>query len=444
MNKLFLILILAIFSANSTKAAPPAPILPSSWLVTNEFSEIKPISEALEKKQIAKVEENLDEIFSAQTSALEKSAKNISTDSSANNDDNYVPWRLVAMITDLGISKKGLIGLLTWKGTAGVSFYWFKKEKNKEAENFSKLSEPTTILVNDASSPAELDTQIESTIQGLMATRKIENEKELRNNFRQTVYEFAAISSQIENLKPTSSWGVSKVRMDLSIDGSGKVSFAPSFGVNVRLRLEWAVNAKNKSAKLVPEKNKINIPDMQNIMAVLNQDVKKVMSEEPKSKKFKAKTIRLALGISASKTIGLVNGTAKTVFHVYLSKKNPPLSSLNKVVAESQSPLLLIENTPSEKNLSLANSLGNLVELRKNKDSSDAIYRLDREKFRNGLKKSIEMSGIFSERAAKYEKKNWGLKRIKTNIEVSLSGAVGLTTLTGSATAEITFENINF
>jgi hypothetical protein len=444
MNFMLKIIFLTLFFFQPNPAVAEQ-FIPKSWHLNSEDEThlLRSISESDEKAQVEDLEKHLDQIFSAQTSALEKSAV-APLEFPSVKANEQVPWRLVSMITDLGISKKGLIGVLTWKGNAGVSFYWQKKEKNINAANEETSGESlSTVTVSDASSIEELEDQIETSVQGILASHKIESEQELRKNFRKAVLEFAAISSQIEAVRPKNSWTVSKVRMDLSIDGSGKVSFAPSFGLNLRIRLEWSVApSKNRVVTFLADEKPSKIKGVQQLITALGEDVEDVVSDQPKSKKFVPKTIRLAVGISASKNIGLVKGAAKSVFHIYFTKSNEIKPMANLVKAD-ESALLLIESSPMQNQISYVRDGENVVDL-KSSGSKDTVYRLNRRKFRRGLKKSMEMSGIFSDRASKHEKKNWGLKKVKTNLEVSISGAVGLATLTGSATAEVTFENTKF
>jgi hypothetical protein len=159
-----------------------------------------------------------------------------------------------------------------------------------------------------------------------------------------------------------------------------------------------------------------------------------------------AKTIKVGVGSSVSGAVGLAKGTASAMVHIYFSRVAKKLGLAAQTAAEQDMPLYLVEEDPAEANLAFAKSSDRLLELsaKRGGDGRSALYRLDREKFRKGIAKAIWVGKFFGRRAEKHQKSAWKLKQIKSSFDVSISGTVGLATISGMATAEIAFENKNF
>ena len=163
----------------------------------------------------------------------------------------------------------------------------------------------------------------------------------------------------------------------------------------------------------------------------------------------------MGLGMSVKGNIGLVKGSAGVVGQIYFNRalERPKLypikqKSMTLAMADS-SPILVIERNPSLNTLKLAAKSNLMVEsLDTDNDASngleEAIFRLDREKFRKGLKKAAKIGNFFAKRASEAKVKSWKIYELRTAFDASISGGLDLVTLVGSATAQISMFNENF
>lgn len=443
----------------SLSPAASAATLPSSWYLLPEHRAEgrQLVAKENERELEAGLDRELGNLFSAQASALEEYSASAQSPLLANKDK--VPWRFVAFMVDLGVTANGKFGTLGWKGSPALTVQWQKKEQQKkEGSSFSPLAkeeagDATTadLSLSAETSAADLDAEIDTVVKAAIASHKVQNEVELRKNFREAAYGFAALGHKVDQAKSASVWEVARLRVDLSVEASGKVSFSPSAGAALRVRLEWFRVPGKKPAfqpALAAEGNKwFRVNGVEPFLLALSRDLA-AAAEQDKTPgvDLEAKTIKVSAGASVTGAIGLAKGTASSMVHIYFNKvkKSPLLVSLPQAVDEI--PLYLVEDEPAEGNLRFARDNGALVELAAKRvgDGRSALYRVDREKFRKGISKAVWWGRFFGKRANKHAGASWNVKQIKAGYEVSISGSVGVVTLAGNAGAEIVFENTKF
>lgn len=383
---------------------------------------------------------------------------------------DWVPWRAEYFMTDLSLTGSGFIGVLAFKGTSTVRAYWRKQGPKPEPNTFSQettAQEETTnlepvVLVNDLSTPEDMVKQLEPAVNAAVATGKIKDTPVLRKNLLKTAQEFLAIAMNIPNSTEELPWWVSRFRLDFTVDAAGRVEPVGLVGGEVRFRFEW-----HRIKRIVPENKKLMTAQLSEREQKLRKSLLEFITataydinnafENHTRFGFKAHQIRMGLGISVKGNIGLVKGSAGVVGQIYFNRalerpKLYPIKEKSNILALTETttaPLLLIERNPSLNTLKLAAKNKMMVEtFNTDNDESngfeEAIFRLDREKFRKGLKKAANIGTFFAKRASEAKVKSWKIYELRTAFDASISGGLDLVTLVGSATAQVSMFNENF
>jgi len=383
---------------------------------------------------------------------------------------DWVPWRAEYFMTDLSLTGSGLIGALTFKGTSTVRAYW--RKQGPKVEQPHSVIDPESALaqeelgnaepmvqVTETSSSEEMVKQLEPAIHAAVATGKIEDTPVLRKNLLQTAKEFQFIATSIPGTADDLPWWVSRFRLDFTVDAAGRVEPVGMVGGEVRFRFEWhrirkigTVSSKNM-VSLSERQQKIRKSLMEFVM--MTADDLDHAFENHNKLGFKAHQVRMGIGISVKGNIGVVKGSAGVVGQIYFTraverpKVNPiPKKEKMMALALEESPVLVIERNPSQAHLKLAAQNSMFVETSTSGEEEntfeEAIYRMDRKKFRKGLQKAAKISAFFAKRATKAHFKSWKIYELRTAFDASISGGLDLVTIVGSTTAQISMFNENF
>lgn len=396
---------------------------------------------------------------------------------------NYSPWHLEAFTTELAVFAKGLVGVLTLKGQPAVQVFWRrqgpKPSSQKQVQNFFEIesqdpkdligsknadpNQPLTLIQSfeEGSANLALAQEIEPMIKSALATGKILNEGEFRRQITRAAEEFRYVAS---GLNPTSDnqWWLAFFRFDFMVGASGKVLPAPvlTTGGDLRLRFDWH-RMKKVSAAPNPEPKKPQGAsllaqdldkfrrDLQEFTMGMESDLEYALAKESATAHMKAFGFRIALGITAEGNIGAIKGNAGAFGHLMFLNQTPmpvvhpikPKVADTNGANENLKPLTVIEYNSSSNHQEFA-TLNN-IPFKVNKEK-EAQFQVDRKKFRKGLMRAVKMGQFFARKGEKVEAKKWKLFLLRTSFDLSLSGGLDLVTLGGTASAEMSFFNMNF
>lgn len=468
---------------NHSHAVPP------TWYNSDEkaLQNNAPASDSSDEdyENNSELNQNINNILTASSAALEEGdseaqtlmASSFSPDLSpleskptpnTNKPKDWVPWRAEYFMTDLSLTGSGFIGLLAFKGTSTVRAYWRKQGPKSEhsvlnqdvetAQEEASTLEPV-VLVNDLSTAEDMVKQLEPAVKAAVATGKIQDTPVLRKNLLKTAQEFQSLAIHIPSSTEELPWWVSRFRLDFAVDAAGRVEPVGLVGGEVRFRFEW-----HRIKRMSPEKKKMMIQlserdqklrkNLLEFITATAYDINDAFENHTRHG-FRAHQIRMGIGMSVKGNIGLVKGSAGVVGQIYFTRavERPKLypikqKSLSLALANS-APLLVIERNPSINTLKLAAKNNIMVETfntdnDENNGFEEALFRLDREKFRKGLKKAAKIGGFFAKRASEAKVKSWKIYELRTAFDASISGGLDLVTLVGSATAQISMFNENF
>lgn len=466
MNKLVVKFILIISVSFQISAYAEAPQLPEDWYQNpedNSADASHSFFPTLPWTKKGKMEKLVKSIYEVNLSSVElTSEKQSSLTENQNKIPNWTPWHLEAFTTELSVVGSGLIGILTGKGTATAMAYWRRHGANVVSSPKSMIDSETDSLptanIETVYDEKSLKKEIEPIIRSALGTGKIKDEFSFRQNVELAAVDFFNLVNGLR-VAPGFKWWVSGARIEFSVSASGKLTAAAplaSVGGDVRVRFDWKRLAQKNGKKVVRFRsarseafgfaahqfsNKLQ-GNLQDLVTNLAEDLSLSFEDDFEMKGFKPYAFRVGLGFSASGDVGVAKSSASSVISLSFSQDvRDPAKAAVRFVSHS-SPLLLIEEKPSESHLQFA--ANNFIPVTLEANRAHAVYSVDRENFRKGLRKAVKMSNFFISAGKKARSEKWRLYQMKTGLEFSITGSVGLAKYSGVSTAEIAFYNMNF
>ncbi|PIP93736.1 MAG: hypothetical protein COW00_07580 [Bdellovibrio sp. CG12_big_fil_rev_8_21_14_0_65_39_13] len=354
--------------------------VPSSWMVES--------SNQKNDQGLASFEKYFESVMSVQEEMLESSESSI--------EKGLGDWKISGYKTDLAVSKSGLFGFSALQGTSTVELSWAKAKNKNLEDSEEQVLELSTDMSNDQIVQT-ISQSSEFLLQRLESDKKRRKQKELWTEKVLTIHE----ALQGIALDHQQKFTPSKFRVDLTLSYS-----APLFGLtklsgDARLRLEWKI--VQNSSKSKREQKLIN-----NLVEDINVAMSKITPVTNQGYKFDQFAVALGLNkkslLSFSKVKGGVNG-------VLFFKVNKEKSEVVPVISNDED--------------------YSWVE-----DESKERTAVKRDRFRQGLVKTVGIGNWFSEKLSRRQAL-WSVNKFKVNFTMSYSGLFGLSTTGGSGEIEL-------
>ncbi|MDZ4661408.1 MAG: hypothetical protein SGJ18_07275 [Pseudomonadota bacterium] len=402
--------------------------VPSSWYVLDQGPSL------IEDGDLVKFESTLQKIFKSQSDALEGSNSGLSEKISAEKKPkDWVPWRLHSYITELALSASGTIGVLGIGGTAYSQIYWQKKEatenvntdENQPIESFSGL----TFAFDGSMGPEKWDFEIARITNAVLSLGRIEDEKNFSKNLKTEILKFKERANAVSFHNESSSFWVSRYRLDLNIGASGNVSFGTAGG-DVNLRLEW-YRAKQKTPGFVSRELTAESEKIRDFILTLASDLSTSLDDQTiLPGNFVVNEFRVGLGIGLKGDAGIAKIEGKMIGHIYFSRKISKKSFVN-------SDLYLTKTTPASRNIKIIEDSNGFMGV------SDT-FEVDREIFKDGLKKALKISSFLTRISGSSQSDKWAISKAKVGFDMSLKGDIAIAAITGTVATEFVLTNLNF
>jgi hypothetical protein len=360
-------------------------------------------------------------------------------------------WNLSNVRTSLAIGAKGLIGILSLKGMSALKLYWrpvVNKKKRVEANTSSVIDVPAEVVVGSDLSKKDMLKLIKPTIDRALATGKIRNKKKFETSLIKTTTDFHHIAATIGCLERSSQWWVRCLLLELYVTASGELSPFTTVGAEIRLRFRWqrvspilsSSNARGSHPNPCSTKNQLN----QFIYTMAN-DLDSISTEALSNSGYRARYFRIGLGVGVKGNILVAKSKAKTMFYLFFERSKKSLSTNNSRLDDKNSHIEVISNK-RQKDLTFAKSRGityiDNYKLRGqdlSKPTENVIYKVKRETFRKGLNRAFSMAKFFLDETQKIPTKKWELFQIETQFEISITGSLGLASLSGLGATRVYF-----
>ncbi len=353
-------------------------------------------------------------------------------------------WYFGGAQTSLALGFSGKIGVLTFGGTKSLEVNWERKKPEAlkdKSETEGESSNVETITVNEGTTKADLQKEIEPFIRSMVDSKKVTDENNLRKNLKEVSGNFLAYAKGMNAAQTRYKFVPVKIRLEFNIEGSGTIHTAipvltGKVTVPVKLRLEFIrVMPKDGAAPKSDEKNLFS-SDMtetekniatqtKSLMDKLAEEVTLAYSEEVKDgdmekRGVELKFIEVGLGMGVEGKIGVASFKANVIPSVFFGRQASNATGrvplLDKSVDE-QPILVLMDESSSDKGL------------------MDRAMNLERKRVRKGMKKAIDFAYKFAEKiqrkAESKKESNWKFKDMESRFHFSLAGTVGPVKLLG-------------
>lgn len=465
MRLLFLSLMTAVsfglVSATAMATPKNAGYVPQDWFVLPEDSGAENFAgpSALTEGN-DNLSNSLKRIFGAQRDALSSvKAPAVPMGAPSDKPKDWVPWRFAFFASDLTLSASGLIGVLGFKGSPSVTVYWMKKEgqakEQLKEEPKMSLSESTkdapSFFIDETASKTQMAKQVDAIHRTVVASGRVKNTKGLRSELTKTVNRFHEMTKVVSASPSDVEWYPSRLRLDVQVSATGRVKWG-TVGGDVKVRLEWfrIQGPAHKTAPLVAAKFTNTQSGLRDLIGAVSEDLVAATAMVP-APHFWANDFNIGLGITAKGNVGIAKGSASAFGYVYFThvkkEKTRPGFVENAVANRfDKASWYLIDSNPNPAHEEFARKNGIEVVKEEQFVNSDvaAMYKINREHFRTGLKRAFGIGNYFSAQAAQVKANDWNIQAVKPGFAISIGGDVGLVSLTGSVSATITFVNKNF
>jgi hypothetical protein len=370
-------------------------VIPESWRSGAGPDTLDPATQSAVEGQVGR-------FLDLNTRALEMNSTSVAEPSK----DGANPWHLEYLVTDLSVSASGALGALLGKGSPAVSFLWRRQYERKAADQAPRAEEAPDFQITAGKSLEDVSAQLEPVIHSLVQAGLPEDT--LRPKLMQVAQDFARITKALEFVSGDP-WWVSRYRMDVLIEASGKVTPLLSAGGEIRLRFEWH--------RMMP---KTTLADRREPKGDIAEFVEKLQSDvaaaalgarDLRDAGFDPCQFRIGVGYTEKGSIGIAKAQGTVIGQIYFSRgvKKPEVHP---------SPLA-------------------------------SVAKGETSVFRKGLERAFKMAGIFARGARRSSastnaSRHWKLYEMRASFDVSLTGTLGLAEVGGVGTSEISFYNQEF
>ncbi|MEZ4742998.1 MAG: hypothetical protein R3B45_11210 [Bdellovibrionota bacterium] len=401
-------------------------------LNTEKFEETKKDTEG----KIFGAGKRIDNIFKSTHNALNKFDEQVL----AEKESRDSKWRLTDLILRLVIGAKGPIGLLVGSGRASAKVYWHKvsNDLSKGADSGEVLENAKEFEITDNMSREEINSLINDIVDATVATGKIEDEQLLKRGLNEKISEFHSLVTGISP-QDGNKWKVSRYMLGLSVSASGMVTAGVAVGGDIRLRFTFKNTGSNRINLNFTEEQQKRRSELTSLLSTLANDFSQTDDVEIAQQNFYLKTFRVSIGMSVSGSIGVVKAGGNITGHVYFErvKENP----LNKSTTKGHNTVKLLDEIPmidSSDNLNtLEFAKANSISFVDSPSSRSRLFRVNRNAFRKGIKKSYKISSFLAKAGNKFLNEKWNLNRIKPQFQFSIAGPISLIKLSGIVGLEL-------
>lgn len=357
-------------------------------------------------------------------------------------------WPLTQLQTILGIGTKGTVGVAMLKGTSVTNFDWRRVETKQPVFKEKEAMEEglNTIVIESGMKREDIMRSMEPAIRSAEASGRIRDVPAFRTNLEKAADVFVELASNLDESTTTYKWWVSGLRLDLSVSASGNVLPWMTAGGDVRFRFYFnRIQPKAGVVSKPVEKNVASNSDLKTFISGMVKDLSSTSEKALVNTGFKPDYLEVGLGFGANGTIYVVKAGVESAFVMLFKRGKVPLSVKREAFAEEDSGFMKVGNVKSDKEIEFAHKHDITYETTTDdgrglfQPVDRVIYKVDRKKFRKGLEKAYKMSKFFIDGANRRPKKHWEIFRIENNVDFSVSGSVGLASLTGFATARLDF-----
>lgn len=404
--------------------------LPSSWYNLPEDGAALRVSAEEERGKEQKAAALIERMLKSNSEALDRVSTTRDTNPVAGRGD----WKFSAFMLDLGLSASGVLGVLVAKGEATAQLYW-RPNQTARLDEQALDSDPADLSFRGDETRDQIEVKLEPVVRAVMATGDVKDGPALRKNLLDTVLKYQEILQDVA-FPAEREWVVSKLRLDFSIDISGKVQPTITVGGGLRLRFEWEPTPGTRNVAHRPLADK---EELKKLLTTLSDSMTGLNYAQLTPTHYEVKSLKFGLGIFGEGKFAVVKVGASVMGHLYLAKK-----AVAHPIVIPQEEMLdtipLIESGEQPQHVEYADQIGVHYTSWSYNGERGKVFQVPKEAFKKGMEKAVKMSAYLAGRANRSQGKRWELYQIKAEFALSLSGSVGILSLGGTGALEMAFQ----
>ena len=439
MNTKYKIIVLGLVLSFQAMSAE----VPQSWINDSEDISIE------KSDEISELEKSYDNILEAKSDFIEEVNKG--------KPDNNKKWYLQSIATYLAIEKKGTLGVLGMGGETSVGLIWQRNKdslKKLQEKYYGKSTDGVeksldsetstngeTVVINSNTSKVEMERQLEPLVEAAFVAGKVKNKKHFKERLLSRLSEYQNLLNDLDSAPQFTPWWIYKFQFELVVEAEGEVLPFMAVGAQVRLKVEWYRIQKKVNDKSLgePSKNAKTLMAMASDFAAMDE----LALGQNKDKRFVLDTIKAGIGITAEGEMVMAKVKGKVFGSVFFKREKISDKSLGELpVLPSTIPVM---DKATDENLSYAKTKNIKVKSMDKSLEGGAVYLAHRDYFRKGLKKAVKMAKFWSKGALRRQERriaqgkqvDFDLNVIELELELFLSGGIGVATVEGAAELEL-------
>jgi hypothetical protein len=398
--------------------------LPKSWYDTksqddgNEDDIVLPDAKS-DRKVRTTINANLDALSSAGDLSSDETLTR-----SPSRPADWVPWHLDGMVGYYAISQSGLLGALLYSGTESIKLTWQKVESAPTRALLAKPSRLLALRVTPGMKQTDLPAALEPTVQVILASGAISNEKNFRENLLVHAQKFLNICQLLSTIDRTPAWYVDGYQLNVNFSASGQVTPLVGLSGAVNVYFDWS-RTTDPEAPPAPEvaDTTSRLNDFVRVMSAVLPEATRNAAQIEKAG-YRLDMVQIGLGIAAGGDVGVAQAEGGDIGRIILKRDLPATRAL-------VTPNQMSEVAPSFKAFSESTSR-----------SGSTDFRVDTKKFEKGVRKAIQMANYFAERAKRSADSKYKLNQIEAEFDLSLGGTLKLATVNGIGQFVLDFDYI--
>jgi hypothetical protein len=344
-------------------------------------------------------------------------------------------WQVDGLKTSIGITSSYLLGLISVKGTPVIMLNW-KRASNKEKET-KKSEDELVVDIGPELSDDDLKSMIRPVQEVITNLGIAKNNKKLKRNFLKAARQFQKMTLAMQGHQ--SHWSPSKLKLAISFDASGNIGFGKSGG-KVKVFFNYKrkkINQRAYSLKNISKANKF--------IALLGHDLDQLIKTRAKEGRSDYKIDAFSFGLKMEASGSIVLAKSKAQIMGYMTFKKRERDPHHKLIVSNERSYLTVSDHLDEKKLDYAINKGIKFDIKTTEeDKNSVIYKIPREKFKEGLNKALSMANFFEKVVTEIPLNNlgWYIDSFMASFDLSLSGALYFVKVGGAGTVKVLFKRV--
>lgn len=407
--------------------------MPLSWILADSNFARPSLNRNRFVKASKEFSEQVKDLIHAQGDAYDR----LITESEESHDKRLNSWYLYSIRSQLAVTSSGTIGILALKGGSAVELRWFKSNDNSrftEYESEQGADEGSDAIIRSFDKPQKIDKALQIIVERCHASGKILNKQQMLSNLRKLVQKNRSMLNGLK-IKNRSSWYPYRYRVRIGFDAQGKVMHFLSTGADLVLRFDFELGGLPDYDEDYPTDQQ-SAHSFRNLVDAVSTDMDTLLRIETPHQRWRIKNFQIIVGHGASGNIGIAKAAGLISGRVYFKRDQQFYQNFmpRTFKIKDQTPLNILDYSFSN----ATNTTKSAKELQLTGETTP----INRKQFRSHLKKSAKISQFFIRQSEKSEQKYWKLGIIRTDFSISLSGSIGVSTISQFGELRIEYEKI--